>query len=416
VKALNITEFYSERGGGVRSHLTSKSHVSCQLGHEHVVIAPGPRDSEESYAVDGTASPRARIIRIAGPSLPYDPTYHLLWRVDKVREVVARERPDVLEIDSPYVAAICALSVPRADFGVRTFVWHADFIDTYVRTALEPRLGTAAARTLVEPLWMMVRGIASRCDATFVASRWMVDKLEAHGVARVRHLPFGIERERFTPAARNESVRRRILGPGRDDWALLVGVGRFAIEKRWDVVLDAFARLRKERRAVLVLYGDGPERRAMEARVAGRDDVHLPGFEQDRTKLASALAGADALVHGCPFETFGFAVAEAMSAGLPVVVPAEGGAAELADDGSAERYVAGDSEACARAVLRLLGRAEQDREAMRRSAVRAAERIPTVREQFEHTYAAYADLLARRHHETGHGERGEPSSPKSAGT
>ena len=62
----------------------------------------------------------------------------------------------------------------------------------------------------------------------------------------------------------------------------------------------------------------------------------------------------------------------------------------------AERYPAGDAIACARAVARLLARAEQDRETMQRSAVRAAERIPTVREQFEQTYTAYATLLARR--------------------
>ena len=42
VKIVDITEFYSERGGGIRSHLTSRGHFLCQLGHDHTVIAPGP--------------------------------------------------------------------------------------------------------------------------------------------------------------------------------------------------------------------------------------------------------------------------------------------------------------------------------------------------------------------------------------
>ena len=112
MKVLNVTEFYSERGGGVRSHLTQKGHVSCQLGHEHVVVAPGPsrqrrklRTARRSHAGKVAPASRYASIRIGGPSLPYDPTYHLLWRVDKVRALVERERPDVLEIDSPYVAA-----------------------------------------------------------------------------------------------------------------------------------------------------------------------------------------------------------------------------------------------------------------------------------------------------------------------
>lgn len=410
MKALNVTEFYSDRGGGVRSHLTHKGHISCQLGHEHVVVAPGPRDREESLADaatrrEGTGKAERealpRVIRIGGPSFPYDSTYHLLWRLDKVRSIVRHERPDVLEIDSPYAAALACAGLSRRHFGVRTLVWHADFIDTYLRVMLEHRAALAreTADRVLAPLWAMVRMLARRCDATFVASAWMADKLAAQGVPRVLHLPFGVEREAFSPASRDDEARRALLeGKGsRVPTALLVGVGRFAVEKRWDVVLDAFATVRRERPAVLVLFGDGPERTAIEARARELGgDVRLPGFVKDRAKLAAALASADVLVHGCPYETFGFAVAEAMSVGLPVVVPDAGGAGELADVASSEKYAPGDSGACARAVLRMLGRLDSDPAGLRAHAVRASARIPTIRAQFERTYEAYARLLRER--------------------
>jgi alpha-1,6-mannosyltransferase len=337
---------------------------------------------------------RGKLVRIGGPSLPYDPTYHLLWRLDKVRAVVRRERPDVLEIHSPYAAAAAALSVPRGWYGVRTFQWHADFIDTYLRTMLERRVSPTSADVALAPLWAVVRGIASGCDATLVAARWQVDKLRAHGVPRVVHAPFGVERAVFSPDAKSDARRRELLGDGRERATLLVGVGRFAVEKRWDVAIDAFARVRKETDAVFVIFGDGPERAKMEAqaRALGVEaDVRMPGFTRAREALASALASADAMLHACPFETFGLSVAEALSAGLPVVVPSAGGAGELAHPSCSETFPPGDAGACARAVLTLLGR---DRAALRSAAVRAAKAFPTVEDQLREMLAIYERLLA----------------------
>src|ERR1700745_2658634 len=56
MKILDVTEFYSERGGGVRSHLALKGHVLCQLGHEHVVVAPGSHDDETLLVGGGRGS------------------------------------------------------------------------------------------------------------------------------------------------------------------------------------------------------------------------------------------------------------------------------------------------------------------------------------------------------------------------
>jgi alpha-1,6-mannosyltransferase len=332
-------------------------------------------------------------VRLAGPSLPYDATYHLLWRADKIRALVDRERPDVLGIHSPYVAAAACASVPRDRFGVRVFTWHSDFIDTYLRVMLERHMQPRLASAVLEPLWAAVRRIAKRCDATFVAARWQAAKLESHGVPRIVHVPFGIERSAFSPRARSEARRAELLGPGRESWVLLVGVGRFAVEKRWDVVLDAFTRLRQRHNAVLALFGDGPERAAMEARVKGRDDVRFMGFLRGRDALAASLASADALVHGCPYETFGLSIAEAMSCGLPAVVPDEGGAAEMVDDASGETYPSLDAAECAAAIERLLAR---DRRGLREGALAAAARVPDVTTQFQKTFEAYQALLDAR--------------------
>lgn len=312
---------------------------------------------------------------------------------------MAREKPDVLEIHSPYLAAAGALLARREDYGIRTFQWHSDFIDTYAGVA-ERRVGSIAF-TATKPLWGLVRSIARKCDATLVASKWQADKLTRHGVPRVVHRPFGIEKSIFRPDARSFESRRDLLAlAGRDtredETAIVIGIGRFAIEKRWDVVIDAFLRVRARRAAVLVLIGDGPERERMKARGGGCPDIVFSGFVKDRASLAGMLASADALVHGCPFETFGLSIAEAMACGLPVVVPDEGGAREMHDPDSGEIYRSGDAAACAAALERLLDRIERDGPALRAFAASAGARLPDVKEQFELQIGIYEDLLAKK--------------------
>ena len=421
MKILDVTEFYSERGGGVRSHLALKSQVLCRLGHQHIVVAPGGLDSgDDEVAYVGSdlarAQPRARVIRIGGPASPYDPTYHLLLRFDKIAGIVARERPDVLEVHSPYLAALGAMRAKRSHYGVRTFQWHSDFIDTYAgvleaRLARDlPMLGPATwsrgVGGAVQPLWGLVRSIARRCDATLVAASWQAAKLSMHGVPRVIRVPFGIEREIFRPEARSYAARRDLLALAGHDvrdeaTQVLVGVGRFAVEKRWDVVIDAFLALRArrpERKLVLVLIGDGPERERMKARCAGSPDIAMPGFVKGREELARMLGSADLLMHGCPFETFGLSIAEAMSSGLPTVVPDEGGAAEMHVPAAGERYRSLDVTACADATERLLARLATDGDAIRAAAAEAASRLPNMIEQFEGQIALYRRLLDARHH------------------
>ena len=347
-----------------------------------MVIAPGPKDVESVLYASTAPQGRARLIRIAGPALPYDRTYHLLGRFDKIRSKIRGEGPDVLEAHSPYLGAAAVVAAGRSASPVRTAFWHADHVGTY----LEPWMGR-----LSRPLFLAVRALLAPFDATFVAGAAQARKLRAVGVANVVHVPFGVDVKTFHPGARDEAVRRRLLGPANPGAVLLVGVGRFAFEKRWDVVLDAFARVRAERDAVLVLFGDGPERARLERRAPA--GVRFEGFETDRARLAASLASADVLVHGCPRETFGLVVSEAVASGLPVVVPDAGGAVESADRSCGEVYPSLDVDACAAAILRLLAR---DPVELRARAVEAATRVPTATEHFARVLAVYDDLRRSR--------------------
>jgi alpha-1,6-mannosyltransferase len=306
--------------------------------------------------------------------------------LDKVRSLVRAEKPDVLEAHSPYLATAAVLASGRSSARIRTAFWHADHLSAYVEPAVARAVGDRMAERVVRPLWTGVRALLAPFDATFVGGVAQARRLRDVGVRGVVYVPFGVDARTFRPDRRSTAVRDELTGgaPG----PLLVGSGRFAVEKRWDVVLEAFARVRSRRQATLVLFGDGPERARLER--AAPPGVRFVGFERDRGKLATALASADVLVHGGPYETFGLAVAEAAASGTPVVVPDRGGARESADPASSETYASLDAAACAAAIESLLAREPTE---LRESALGAAARVPTVEQHFAAVVAAYDDLL-----------------------
>ena len=64
------------------------------------------------------------------------------------------------------------------------------------------------------------------------------------------------------------------------------------------------------------------------------------------------MTACDLFLHLCPVEPFGLAILEAMAAGLPVIVPDQGGAATLVDDGKdGLKHRAGDVESLKRVLL-----------------------------------------------------------------
>ncbi len=387
LKIVDITEFYSERGGGIRSHLTNRGRFLSDHHCRHCVIAPGPRDDDSLVCSEIASGGSSRLVRLVGPVLPYDRTYHLLHRIDRIRQRVRAERPDVLEAHSPYLATAAVVACGRGAARLNTAFWHSDHVAVYIEPTLTKHFGEGSARVAEKVLWRGIRSLLLPFDATFAAGRAQVEHLRAVGVPRVIHAPFGVDTRTFRPAARASDWRRKWLGDEHEGTALLVGVGRFAMEKRWDVVLEAFARVSSRRKAVLVLFGDGPERHALESRASG--GVRFAGFEQDRACLATALASADILVHGSPYETFGIGIAEAVACGLPIVVPDAGGAAEHAESSCSETYRSLDPAACAAAIESLLNRGSERRD----RALDAAARARTVEQHFDQVLAAYGELL-----------------------
>lgn len=384
MKIVDVSEFYAPRGGGVRTYVDAKLAAAAQHGHELVVVAPGPSDREE---------PRAggRVHWIASPRLPLDARYHVLLRERAVHAVLDRERPDVVEGSSAWSGGImCARWRGPA---LKSFVFHQDPVAVYPQTLLGNTLGASRVERMCGGFYRYLRALSRHYDVTISAGEWLAQRLLRHGVRAPRAVAFGIQKAVFSPTQADPELRQALLRacgmPG--DAALLVAASRHHPEKRLCTLIDAVARLRGRRAVALVIYGDGPLRTLIARRARAVAGVRVMGRLEDRPALARVLASADALLHGSSAETFGLVVAEAITSGLPVIVPDQGGAAELSAPEYSECYRAGDSAACAAAILKLLAR---DRATMRVAAAQAGALRPSIDDHFTNLFATYSKLLA----------------------
>ena len=199
----------------------------------------------------------------------------------------------------------------------------------------------------------------------------------------------GIDVRQFAPCpARAASFRER-FAIGCEPFVLAVGA--LAPEKRYDVLLDAMARL-GEAAPLLVVCGDGPERVRLlrESKARGIRVRFLGRIAQ--TDLVGAYNAALALVHVGAVETFGLAVLEAMACARPVIVAAGGALPEVvgADGDCGMLMPKDDPERFADAIRRALSN-PHDATCMGRRARERARTFFSV-ETMEDAYAA---LVAR---------------------
>lgn len=387
MKIADVCEFYSAHGGGVRTYVHQKLAASAAEGVDCSIIAPGPEDRVEETA-------GGRIVFVKSPQHSIDKRYHVFETERAVHEVLDDLKPDVVEGSSAWRGGWIAANWPGP--AARAFFIHQDPVAVYGHTFLGRVMPLAMVDKVAGFMWRYLSELSRRFDISVVSGEWLADRLAAQGLPRPVPVPFGIELDTFSPALRDEGVRRSMLAAcGCEDpnGVLLIAVSRYHPEKRIGMLIDAFEKIRKERPAGLFLIGHGPIRAWVEGRAAKAPGVFLSGPIWERQRLAQCLASADVFLHGGAAETYGLAVAEALASGLPLIVPALGGASDLAGPSYAETYPAGDARACAEAIRRLLSR---DREALRLGAARdGARKLRSPDAHFRDLFALYAGLPKR---------------------
>lgn len=188
---------------------------------------------------------------------------------------------------------------------------------------------------------------------------------------------FGIDAPTFTiplgvtlpPVVPNAAQQLRDRYGIASSCPIILFLSRFHPKKRPDFLLEALAALRDRSESPdfhLILAGGGEADyvqylQAQVDRWQLRDRVTLPGFLQGEDK-ALALYGSDLFVLPSYGENFGIAVAEAMAAGLPVVITPDVEIAPDVESAQAGRVISSDLSLWTETIQDLLrDQSERDR-------------------------------------------------------
>lgn len=357
---VDTTMFWSARGGGVSRYLHDKRAW---------VEARGARDWRHSWVVPGpndTAGPG-----IGGVRLPASGGYRFPLNRRAAARVIAEAAPDLIESGDPYRLAWSAL-----DAAQRCGVPAVAFCHSNLAAEARRLFGNVGARATRRYL----RRLLGEFDLVIAASRWMHDELRTIGLDNVALQPLGVDLDRFHPSRRDDAWRRD-LGIPRGTTVLLYA-GRFAREKNLDVLCEMVDQLGDGYTLLALGAGPLPPR--------GRRVRVLP-YARSAEAVARALASADLFVHAGDSETFGLAPLEALACGTPVVIPARGGLADLADGDSAFGAASATAAALAEGVATLCRR---DVDELRAGARRRAEDFDQQR-MFAQQFERYATLCDR---------------------
>jgi glycosyltransferase involved in cell wall biosynthesis len=143
---------------------------------------------------------------------------------------------------------------------------------------------------------------------------------------------------------------------GRENRPVILGAGRLTKQKDFYTLVRAFALVRRQRPARLMILGEGEERSSLNGLVRHlglAEDVALPGFVDNPY---SYMAAAAVFALSSAWEGLPNVLIEAMATGTPVVsTDCESGPAEILAEGRYGQLVpVGDVQALAAAILTTL--------------------------------------------------------------
>lgn len=354
-QSIAITYFPSYGGSG---RVAGRLGVALAArGHRVVFVGLGPPPSSPEPPAGATPP---RLLRVDTPGYPlFGDGFYTVALANELLELARRERIDL--IHAHYLLPHAASALLARDLAPQ----HA-----------RPRVVLTAHGSDVllvgdDPAYApLLDAVMRRSDGITVPSRFLAGAV-AERLARVPGddhpevtvLPNFVDTEHFCPASPAE--RREIaarLAPQHADalrageLAVIAHVSNFRPVKRTDRVVEAFAAIVRDRPALLLLAGDGPERAKALELAAARGVADRVVWLGAMAYVRDVLRCAELFLLPSEMESFGLAALEAQACGVAVIASNVGGLPEVIVDGVTGYLTPeGDAAAMARRAIELLG-------------------------------------------------------------
>jgi glycosyltransferase involved in cell wall biosynthesis len=395
-----FTESYLPYLSGVTVSTETLARGLGAAGHRVLLVAPRPAAGVElggELAGAGAGGPDPEYAWLPSYQAPPPAPSGYRMPVPAPSDALRRARefgPQVVHAQSPFVSGLMARRLAQRLGAPLIFTHHTRFAD--YRHYLGPlaRPGARAVEAYLRDFW-------GGCAAVVAPGSELADEIRARlGERRrpvVRVIPTGVSvAEIQSLAPTNPRDRFGWLA----DAVVAVSVGRLAAEKSVALLVEAFARAATaDPRLHLLLVGGGPAEAALRRRAAAADldgRVGITG-RVPRPEALSLARGSDLFVFASRTETQGLVLAEALTAGLPVVALAGPGVEDSVRDGIDGVVVRGTSEGELGAKLaEAIGDLAADPEMRRRLASAAAAEAARfdVAGRIEEVVRLYNEVLA----------------------
>jgi alpha-1,6-mannosyltransferase len=401
LKTLHLTNSWHEASGGIATFYRALIEAANKRAHAIRLVVPGERDCVEELGEF------ARIYHVKAPRSPFNSQYRTIYPTQflfagsKLQEILAAERPDLVEICDKYtinyLGAVLRKRLLRTlDFRPVIIGLSCERMDDNFRTYLRS-VPLSKAFCAAYMKWVYFPFF----DHHIANSSYTAEELRAasqgHLVPRnIWIRPMGVNLRHLSPTRRSPTTRREMqrIFQANDDSVFLLYAGRLAPEKNLPLLFELMIWLTRsaKRDYRLLVAGDGIERHRWELYC----QKHLPGrasflgHVKGPDALANLLANADVFIHPNPREPFGIAPLEAMASGLPLIAPNRGGVTSYANSQNA--WIAPpDVESFASTVEAVLAN-EPERIRRAQNALRTAQEY-----RWEKAAASFLDLYAELH-------------------
>ena len=346
MKIIMMTNTFLPHTGGVARSVAWFSDAFRQRGHQVLVVAPTFENLPEQEQ-DVIRVPAVQKFNGSDFSVRLPIPHFLTKRIDEFRpQIVHSHHPFLLGHTALRVAALRNLPVVFTHHTM--YEWYTHYVP-----ADSPALQRFAMQLATE--------YANACDHVIAPSQSTAEILCERGVKTpISAIPTGIDKHRFADG--NGRVARCRYGIPDD--AFVVGhVGRLAPEKNLAFLARAVAGyLRSDDRARFLLVGSGPslyEINEIFRRGGVADRLHHPEGDLDGQQLADAYHAMDVFVFASQSETPGMVLAEAMTAGVPVVALDAPGVREVVCNGINGRLLLEDDHSRFREAISDLAAADK---------------------------------------------------------
>lgn len=261
---------------------------------------------------DSTVVPADEIVNLGGHIFTVPPYKHMARYLKECERLFADKKPDIVHSNINALSVFPLLAAKRAGIKIRIAHSHS--------MANPKEHAKTAVKNILRPFSKLNPTHLVGCSTD--SARWLFGE-NAIREGEVHIIKNAIDLERFRYRRSVRSSARTSLGIDED--TVVVGqIGRFCFQKNQLFTLEIFAELLKSNpNSLLLLVGDGEQRRQVEMRVQElgiEQHVRILGRRTDVDVLYQVF---DVLAFPSTYEGLPLTGIEAQAEGLPIVLSTE---------------------------------------------------------------------------------------------